>query len=63
MMARLKSFNVSSADEGYTIRIETDDGQALDLEASYEQLDLIAEAIDERLDEDEEDALEVEEAD
>ena len=61
-MARLKSFNVSGADEGYRIHIETDDGQRLDLDASYEQLDLIAEAIDERLDEDEEEVLEVEES-
>jgi hypothetical protein len=61
MMAKtLSEFTISSQDEGYVLHIETDDGQTLDVNATYEQLDLISEAIEERLDEDEEDQLAVE---
>lgn len=60
-MARtLTQFTVSSEGEGYVLHIETDDGQTVDVNATYEQLDLIAEAIDDRLDEDEEEQLAVE---
>ncbi len=41
-------------------KIETDDGETLEVNATYEQLDLISEAIEAQLDEDEEDALAVE---
>jgi hypothetical protein len=60
MAKTLSQFTVSSEGEGYILHIETDDGETLDVSATYEQLDLISEAIDERLDEDEEDQLAVE---
>ena len=59
MAKTLSQFTISSEGEGYVLHVETDDGETLDISASYEQLDLISEAIDERLDEDEEDKLEV----
>jgi hypothetical protein len=60
MAKTLSQFTISSEGEGYILHLETDDGQTLDVSATYEQLDLISEAIDERLDEDEEDMLAVE---
>lgn len=60
MAKTLSQFTVSREGEGYVLHIETDDGETIDVGASYEQLDLIAEAIDDRLDEDEEDQLAVE---
>lgn len=62
-MARtLTEFTIDSdeAGEGYTLNITTEDGETIELTATYEQLDLIAEAIEERLDEDEEGQLAVE---
>jgi len=63
MAKTLSQFTISkegSGDEGgYVLHVETDDGETLDITATYEQLDLIAEAIDERLDEDEEEQLAV----
>jgi hypothetical protein len=60
MAKTLSKFTISSEGEGYVLHVETDDGQILDISATYEQLDLISEAIEERLDEDEEDMLAVE---
>ena len=60
MAKTLSQFTISSEGEAYVLHIETDDGQTLDVNATYEQLDLISEAIEERLDEDEEDHLAVE---
>jgi hypothetical protein len=54
MAKTLSQFTISSEGEGYILHVETDDGETLDVSATYEQLDLISEAIDERLDEDEE---------
>jgi hypothetical protein len=49
-MAALNSFTITkSPDDVYTIIIEDDDGQTLEFEATYEQLDLIKEAVDEQL--------------
>ncbi len=42
------------------LHIESDDGETLEINATYEQLDLISEAIEEQLDADEEDVLVVE---
>ncbi len=61
MAKTLSQFTISSEGEGYVLHVETDDGETLDISATYEQLDLISEAIDERLDEDEEEALAVSE--
>ena len=60
MAKTLSQFTISSEGEAYMLHIETDDGATLDVNATYEQLDLISEAIEERLDEDEEDQLAVE---
>ena len=52
-MAALNSFLITkSPDDVYTITIEDDDGQTLEFEATYEQLDLIQEAVEEHLEED-----------
>lgn len=58
-MARtLAQFSITPDSDGdYTLHLEDDDGETLEFTASFEQLDLITEAIDEVLDEDEEDAL------
>jgi hypothetical protein len=59
MAKTLSQFTISPEGENYVLHVETDDGETLDISATYEQLDLISEAIDERLDEDEETALAV----
>ncbi len=66
MAKTLSQFTITSSPEGsddaaeYVLHIETDDGETLEVNATYEQLDLISEAIEAQLDEDEEDALAVE---
>ncbi len=55
-MAALNSFTITkSPDDVYTITIEDDDGQTLEFEATYEQLDLIQESLEEHLEDDVED--------
>ena len=58
-MARtLSQFTITPDGQGdYVLSLEDDDGETLDFTASYEQLDLITEAIEDILDTDEEDAL------
>lgn len=58
-MARtLAQFSITPDSDGdYTLHLEDDDGETLEFTASFEQLDLITEAIEEVLDDDEEDAL------
>ena len=54
----ISSFSVTPDGKGdYLISIEDDDGETSEFAASYEQLDLISEAIDDALDDDEEEAL------
>ncbi|WP_422057904.1 hypothetical protein [Sphingomonas sp.] len=43
----------------YILNLEDDDGESVEFVASYEQLDLIAEALQEQLDGDEEEVLAV----
>ena len=63
-MARaLARFTISKANGDYILRIEDDAGESLELQATYDQLDLIAANIDEQLDADEDDALSVDEKD
>lgn len=57
MAKALASFSISNAGDGYVLHLEDEDGDTTDFEASYDQLDLITEAIEEALDVDEEDAL------
>ena len=58
-MARtLAQFTITTDSDGeYTLHLEDEDGETIEFTASYEQLDLITEAIEEVLDADEEDAL------
>ena len=55
MAKALSMFTIEPAEEGFILHIEDEDGDTLDLTATYEQLDLIAETIDEQFmnDEDE----------
>jgi uncharacterized protein YegP (UPF0339 family) len=64
-MARtLAQFTITPDAQGdYTLNLEDEDGETLEFSASYEQLDLIVEAIEEQLDSDEEDMLGVDEDD
>ncbi|MEI9927732.1 MAG: hypothetical protein WDN44_08545 [Sphingomonas sp.] len=62
-MARtLAQFSISPDSNGdYTLHLEDEDGETIDFTASFDQLDLITEAIDEQLDSDEDDVLSVDE--
>lgn len=54
----LAKFTIAEAGEGYTLHIEDDGGATLELTATAEQLDLIAETVDQLLgDDDSADAL------
>ena len=55
MAAVLATFTIEPAEDGYVLHIEDDDGQTLEFQATAEQLDLIAEAINEHLEDDFED--------
>lgn len=50
MAAPLARFTIEPDTDGYLLHIEDDDGNVTELTATAEQLDLIAEAIDEHLD-------------
>ena len=57
MAKTLSRFTIEAQDdEQFLLRIEDSEGGSLELMATYEQLDLIAESIEEHLDEDFEDA-------
>lgn len=60
MPSRLTSFTIDNDGDDYVIRLESEGGEPLELAATYDQLDLISETIDEKLNADEETALEVE---
>lgn len=57
----LASLAISPTGDGYLLMIEDEDGEAMELTATFEQLDLIAEAVDQQLNSDEEDALGIDE--
>ena len=61
-MARtLSSFSIAADGNGdYLFTIEDDDGETIELTATYEQLDMLGEAIEDAL-EDEEDTLDTDE--
>ena len=66
MTASLARFTITKAiDETFLLNIEDDSGTTLELEATYDQLDLITEAIDEALNEevDAHDGVDADEAD
>jgi hypothetical protein len=52
MAKALARFTIEPDGEGYTLHIEDEDGDTLELTATAEQLDLIAEALDDQLEED-----------
>lgn len=60
MPRSLAGFTVTRTGEDYVIALEDEDGETLEFSATYDQLDLIADAIDQQLNGDEEDALSVE---
>lgn len=57
MTKSLKRFTITPHGDGYLLHFETNEGENFDLAATFEQLDLIAEEIDRRLDADEDDML------
>ena len=59
MAKTLSEFTITGAGDAYVMRIATEDGETVEVAATFDQLDLIAEAIDDLLMADEENALEV----
>ena len=59
MAKALAHFTIEPAGEGFILSIEDEDGTQLELEATVEQLDIIAEAIEEHLETDVDDIDEV----
>jgi hypothetical protein len=57
MSKTLSTFSITQEADGYVLHLEDDDGETTEFSATFEQLDLISEAIEEQLDLDEEDAL------
>jgi hypothetical protein len=58
-MARtLERFSIARAADGYLLTIEDDSGETIEMNATFDQLDLITEELDRALDEDEEIELE-----
>ncbi len=55
----ISGFTITRSADDYLLSFEVEDGSPIELTASYEQLDLIAETLDAQLDNDEEDALQV----
>ncbi len=53
----LKHWVIEPHEDGYHLRIETEEGDVFEFLASFDQLDLIAEDIDRRLDADQDPAL------
>jgi hypothetical protein len=57
MAKTLSHFTISRSGDDYLLHIEDEDGDIQDYTATFEQLDLITETIDEQLNTDEEDIL------
>lgn len=53
----LSQFTITRSGEDYVLHIEDEDGEVQQYSATFDQLDLITEAIDEQLNADEEDIL------
>ncbi len=62
MKRALAEFTITRSGDGYLLRIVDDAGEPLELTATFEQLDLIVDTIDEELDSDEEEMLGVDRA-
>ena len=61
MSTILAQFSISRSDDEYVLQLEDEDGELMEFTASFDQLDLMSEAIDEQLNADEEDILGVDE--
>jgi hypothetical protein len=60
-MARtLANFTITESGDNYLLHIEDDAAETIELTATYDQLDLLVEAIDQHLDEDAKEIDEVE---
>lgn len=59
MTGKLAGLTITRSGADYLIALDVADGEPIEVLATYDQLDLISEAIDEQLDNDEEDALEI----
>lgn len=59
MAKGIVQFSISNDGSDYLLSIEDEDGDTSEFTVSFEQLDLMSEAIEEHLDADEEDALAV----
>lgn len=57
MPKTLSHFSIRDHEGGYLLEFEDEEGATTEIVANFEQLDLIVEAINEQLDEDEEDEL------
>jgi hypothetical protein len=55
-MAKLAKFTMEPNGDEYLLLIESDDGESLELVASVEQLDLLGEAIDQLLEQEDAEA-------
>ena len=58
MAKTLARFTIEPNGDGYLILIEDEDGETMKLSATLEQLDLIGEAVDQLLEQDDTDASE-----
>lgn len=58
-MAQLTGFEIAKRGEDYLIHFNMDGGETIEIMATYEQMDLIAEEIDRHLNDDADDELEV----
>ncbi len=58
-MAKLTNISITPSDDGYELSLEDDEGGTFRVTATFEQLDLLSEEIDQCLDADEEDELSV----
>ncbi len=61
MPKALESFVITPFEDGYLLQIEDDDGTTLELNVSFDQLELIAERIDDQLELGEPEAIEIDE--
>ncbi len=61
MAKTLSKFTITEAGDDYMLHIEDDAGETIEFTATYDQLDLLVEAIDQHLDDDAEEMDEIEE--
>ncbi len=59
MAKALERFTIARAADGYLLTIEDDGGDTLELTATFDQLDLISEELEVALDEDADEAVEI----